>query len=59
MKGKEDDEKFYAKDIPQKTKKNLYDYVFLMYVIQKKVCKSDRQAVNKYVVLGRNIKESS
>lgn len=57
MKGKEDDEKFYAKDIPQKTKKNLYDYVFLMYVIQKKVCKSDRQAVNKYVVLGRNIKE--
>lgn len=59
MKGKEDDEKFYAKDIPQKTKKNLYDYVFLMYVIQKKVCKSDRQAVNKYVVLGRNIKEPS
>lgn len=59
MRGKEDDEKFYAKDIPQKTKKNLYDYVFLMYVIQKKVCKSDRQAVNKYVVLGRNIKEPS
>lgn len=59
MKGKEDDEKFYAKDIPQKTKKNLYDYVFLMYVIQKKVCKSDRQAVNKYVVLGRNTKEPS